>query len=95
MVMGVVPEAVRLAIDITVVPTVISATGKEGETNWKVPLSVSPVPTAFVPALKSDSNTLPSVPATAPSPKPTTAGTPTIVMVKVVVALSPSLSVTS
>ena len=62
---------------------------------WNEPLRMSPVPTAFVPVAKSDSNTLPSVPTTEPSPKPTIAGVPLMLIMIVAVDLSPSLSVTS
>ena len=106
MVIGVKPALFKLAIGITVVPTVISVSTNAGDTNWKLPVKVSPIPSASVPTPaavvpnelivpKLDSKTLPSEPATAPSPKPTTVGTPTIVIVSVVVALSPSLSVIS
>ena len=66
----------------------------DGEMSWKLPFNTSPNPAALVPLAKSDSSTLPSVPTTAPSFRPKTAGTPTMVTVNVVVALSLSLSVT-
>ena len=68
------------------------ATPNAGDAKANVPLSVSPAPTALVPELRSDSKTLPSVPVTAPSFSATIAGTPTMVTLSVVVALSPSPS---
>ena len=63
-----------------------------GATSKKLPVTVSPSPAALLPEAKSDSSTLPSVPATLPSFKATMVGTPTTVMVSVVLAISPSPS---
>ena len=63
-----------------------------GATNSKLPFSASPNPAGLVPAARSDSSTLPSVPATEPSLSPMMDGTPTIVKVMVVDALLPSPS---
>ena len=90
---GVVLSAFNCA-KVRVVPATVSeSTPKAGEASSKLPVTVSPVPTALVPlGFKSDSKTLLSVPATVPSFKPIMDETPTMVMVSVVVAVSPSPS---
>ena len=64
-----------------------------GAAKMNVPVKVSPIPTALVPTARSDSSTLPSVPAMAPSSRPTMAGTPTTLITMVDVSASPSPSV--
>ena len=97
-VMGVVGVAAISCVALMVVPAMVSElTPYTGEASWNVPLSTSPVSAALVPMKvpagpKLDSRTLPSEPVTAPSLRPVTAGTPTMVTVSVVVAWSPSLS---
>ena len=75
--------------------SIVNDVTPSGATKKKLPVTVSPSPTALLPDDKSDSSTLLSVPATAPSFKATTVGVPTMVIISVVVALSPSPSVSS
>ena len=89
---GVTPIAFNCANVIEVPATEMLPTPLTGDTIWKLPFNISPLPAAFVPDDKSDSNTLPSVFATRPSFKPITAGTPTMLIVNVVVLVSPSPS---
>ena len=83
----------KLTVVVPIVSALVTASVAAPVNKLKLPTRVSPVPAAFVPAAKSDSSTLPSVPATVPSPKPVIAGLGTIVIVIVAVVLSPSPSV--